>query len=294
MRPRVFLSHSKADKTFIERVAGDLRPALTDVWYDEWEIPAGSSFRREITGGIEDSDLFFVYLTPHSAGSYWVQHELDTAFVLESNERRKALALFVSDETTRKTLPSDLQSIHSPIFNDDEYLPSFSKLVARAWESMGERRIEETKRKARLRQIELENENKTLQLTIARASMTSMADIPGLMSILESMKFRINNLEVSLQRVFQHLALALATSASLSHLQHLLLTRLGAVGPFDSTPKLWEVSEYTMSDIVGPLIIRDLVQLDPSHGEVIDDYYFLTELGKRVAKELLDSPPNAV
>ena len=59
MKPKVFLSHSKKDKEFVERIANDLRYARVDVWYDDWEIPSGTSFRREIVDGIESSDLFF-------------------------------------------------------------------------------------------------------------------------------------------------------------------------------------------------------------------------------------------
>ena len=71
-RPRVFLSHSKRDRAFIERLASDLRLALIDVWYDDWEIPPGDSLRRRILSeGIPESDLFFIYITDNSLSSYW-------------------------------------------------------------------------------------------------------------------------------------------------------------------------------------------------------------------------------
>ncbi len=84
MKPKIFLSHSKVDKTIIEKIANDLRVARVDVCYDEWEIPPGVSFRSQITKGIDDCDLFFIYLTEGSAKSYWVQHELDTAFIKQA------------------------------------------------------------------------------------------------------------------------------------------------------------------------------------------------------------------
>ena len=88
MKPRVFLSHSKADRQFIERLANDLRAARIDVWYDEWEIPSGVSFRKRIfEDGITESDLFFVYLTAASAASHWSEREIDAAFVLDAEAR---------------------------------------------------------------------------------------------------------------------------------------------------------------------------------------------------------------
>lgn len=59
MKPKVFLSHSKKDKQFIEKVANDLRSCGIDVWYDEWEIPPGESIRKKIfEEGITSCDLF--------------------------------------------------------------------------------------------------------------------------------------------------------------------------------------------------------------------------------------------
>jgi hypothetical protein len=70
-KPRVFLSHSKKDREFIERLAGDLRASQVDVWYDEWEIPPGDSLRGRIFGeGIIES-----------VNSFWCQRELDAAAV---------------------------------------------------------------------------------------------------------------------------------------------------------------------------------------------------------------------
>ena len=63
MKPRVFLSHSKKDEDFIIKIANDLRVAQIDSWYDDWEIPPGTSIRRKIfEEGIPNCDVFFVYI----------------------------------------------------------------------------------------------------------------------------------------------------------------------------------------------------------------------------------------
>jgi hypothetical protein len=286
MKPRVFLSHSKNDKNLIEKIANDLRSARVDVWYDEWEIPPGDSFRHQLTKGIDESDLFFVYLTESSANSYWVQHELDTAFIKQANAGRTILALFVDSDDVRKQLPTDIQAIHSPVLNNDVYLRPLSQLISRAWESYSQRIVQESISKSRVRQLELENEIKNLELTIARASSAEFTDIDKILSDLDGKKYIIANKEVTLRKVFELLSNALATSSNLAHLQLLFLKRLGVEKIADNMRGLSSVSEYRISDLIGPLVIIGLVHIQPPQGEILDDYYFLTELGKKVAAKL--------
>lgn len=57
--PSLFLSHSSADKTFVEKLAKDLEGVGVNVWFDKWEIKVGDSltgrsrraFRPTITLG---------------------------------------------------------------------------------------------------------------------------------------------------------------------------------------------------------------------------------------------------
>ncbi len=283
MKPRVFLSHSKDNKKIIEKIASDLRSARVDVWYDEWEIPPGDSFRRQITKGIDESDLFFIYLTDSSAKSYWVQHELDTAFVKQGNSGRNILALFVDSDQVRSQLPTDLQAIHSPVFNDDDYLRPLCQLISRGWESYSQRIVQDSTSKSRMKQLELENEIKTLELTIARASSADFADIQKIFSNLENRKFLIADKEVTLLYVFKVLSNEFATSAHIIYLERLLLKDLGLDQNVDS---LKAGGIYRIRDLIGPLVILGLVYIQPPHGELTDDYYYLTEMGKKVASNL--------
>lgn len=281
MKPRVFLCHSKSDRILIEKIANDLRAAYIDVWYDEWGIPPGHSFRRQITKGMEDSDLFFVYLTPHSAKSYWVQHELDAAFAKQATEGRNLLALFFDADTTRKLLPFDIQALHSPVLDNNEYLRPFSQLVSKAWDSCSERVMIENASKYRTGMLELENEVKTLELTIARANSADVADIGKILQHLERKQFIIDGKPVTLQHLFGIIANALAISSTLGQLEYLITEAIGI-----KNKRLLQVSEHLISDIVGPLVIQGLVHIQPQHGKLLDDYYYLTELGKKVAATL--------
>ncbi len=69
-KPTVFLSHSKKDRKFIEKIAQDLRKYRIDAWYDDWEIPPGKSLRKKIfEEGIANCNAFFVYLSLNSIDS---------------------------------------------------------------------------------------------------------------------------------------------------------------------------------------------------------------------------------
>ncbi len=141
MKPRVFLSHSKADREYIEKIANDLKSAQLDVWYDEWEIPAGASLRSKIfDDGIAKCDLFFVYLTPNSIASRWVKEELDAAFVKEFESRAGCLALFVDSEHTRTRLGVDLKARKIPVIGESSYAQGLLQICAQAWKAASERR----------------------------------------------------------------------------------------------------------------------------------------------------------
>lgn len=283
MKPRIFLSHSKSDKVFVEKIANDLRSARVDAWYDEWEIPPGESFRREITNGIAEADLFFIYFTKNSVNSYWVQHELDTAFIKEANAGRTILAFFVDSEDVRKQLTIDVQAIHSPVFSQKTYKKALCLLLSRAWESYSKRILQETEAKLKTKQLELENQVKTLELTIARSSSAEFADIQKLSDNLKNRIHSIEGKKVSLRYIFKSLANALATSSTLSHLKYLLLKKLGLEKTVGS---LKYDGDFIISDVIGPLVILGLIHVQPPSGEIIDDYYYLTELGKKVAANL--------
>lgn len=46
--PSLFLSHSSADKTFVEKLAKDLEGVGVNVWFDKWEIKVGDSLTGKI------------------------------------------------------------------------------------------------------------------------------------------------------------------------------------------------------------------------------------------------------
>lgn len=76
---RVFVSYSRRNKTFAERLARDLDDAGLDVWVDWRQIQVGEFWRDEIFRGIERSDILVICLSPPAVQSEWVQREVITA-----------------------------------------------------------------------------------------------------------------------------------------------------------------------------------------------------------------------
>ena len=76
---RVFVSYSRRNKNFAERLARDLGDAGLEVWIDFRQIHAGEMWQEEIFRGIERSNIIIACLSPDAVVSEWVQREVNTA-----------------------------------------------------------------------------------------------------------------------------------------------------------------------------------------------------------------------
>ncbi|MDZ4669903.1 MAG: TIR domain-containing protein [Phototrophicales bacterium] len=76
---RVFVSYSRRNKIFAERIARDLGDAGMEVWIDFRQIHGGEQWQDEIYRGIERSQIVVVCLSPDAVKSDWVQREVLTA-----------------------------------------------------------------------------------------------------------------------------------------------------------------------------------------------------------------------
>lgn len=110
-----FLSHSSVDKPFIRQLAADLTANGVDVWLDEQRIRVGDSVPEKLAQGLAGSDFFLIAMSEHSAGSAWVQKELNNALVNEVQRRKVHILPLRLDDTP---MP--------PIIGDKKYA-NFSK-----------------------------------------------------------------------------------------------------------------------------------------------------------------------
>jgi non-specific serine/threonine protein kinase len=72
---RVFISYSRKDLAFVQRLAKDLKAAGLDSWYDLSGLEIGSRWGKEIQNSIQQSQYFLVVLSPDSIASEWVEKE---------------------------------------------------------------------------------------------------------------------------------------------------------------------------------------------------------------------------
>jgi len=72
---QVFISYSRTDMEFVQRLATDLEHAGFDVWWDLTDIQGSDVWERKIEEGLRNCKYFIVVLTPASLESRWVRRE---------------------------------------------------------------------------------------------------------------------------------------------------------------------------------------------------------------------------
>lgn len=86
---QLFISYSRRDLPFVERLAADLKQSGFEVWYDVSRLRGGARWRTEIQKAIKNSQFVVVVLSPDSVESEWVERE----FLFSSNLKRKIIPL---------------------------------------------------------------------------------------------------------------------------------------------------------------------------------------------------------
>src|SRR5689334_1097111 len=72
---RVFISYSRKDIQFAERLEDDLSLRDIEVWRDKTNIQPGSSWSDEIQNALDTSDTMLLIVTPDSMASQYVSDE---------------------------------------------------------------------------------------------------------------------------------------------------------------------------------------------------------------------------
>ncbi|MFN8371620.1 MAG: toll/interleukin-1 receptor domain-containing protein, partial [Anaerolineae bacterium] len=92
----VFLSYSRKDKTFVERVHASLAADGRDVWVDWEDIPLTADWWGEICSGIEAANTFIFVISPDSVSSPVCNMEIDHA--TRHNKRLVPIVRIPADE----------------------------------------------------------------------------------------------------------------------------------------------------------------------------------------------------
>ena len=195
--PRVFLSHSKADIDFIQRVCDDLRHCQIDPWLDEIDIRHGEPWLDAIfESGIPTCDCILVYLTESSIESTMVKKEIDASIMQKLKDSQVAFLPYVRQEALRGNLRSDLQALQAPEWNDDNYHDMFPRVVAEIWHSYMDRSISAATNSEKVKRLEAEaalkeQQAKTEATIFSGAEEKDFSFIRESLNIEQSAKFSI-------------------------------------------------------------------------------------------------------
>jgi hypothetical protein len=122
--PDVFISYSRKDKEFVEKLVKALEDKKRDVWVDFEDIPFASEWWDEIQKGIESSEsaIFVIsqdYLASEVCG-------LEVNYVHKNNKR---IVPIVFEKPEKNTVPDTLAALNWIFFdNPDQFDDSFGKL----------------------------------------------------------------------------------------------------------------------------------------------------------------------
>jgi hypothetical protein len=75
----VFLSYSRRDQAFVDRLIAELEREHLDVWIDREDIPGGAEWEATITRAVKECAILVVVLSPEAAASEYVPKELSLA-----------------------------------------------------------------------------------------------------------------------------------------------------------------------------------------------------------------------
>ncbi|MBC8550456.1 MAG: toll/interleukin-1 receptor domain-containing protein [Candidatus Brocadiales bacterium] len=158
-KPIVFLSHSKKDIPFIDKLASDLRKCQIECWLDSEEIRAGKPWLKVIfEDGIPTCDVVIVYLTENSIQSKMVKKEIDASLIEQLSENGVSFIPYVNNAKLRDELRSDIRTLQCLEWNTNNYNEILPSVVAEIWHCYMERMINFAVTQEKNRRLELEIE----------------------------------------------------------------------------------------------------------------------------------------
>ena len=114
----VFISYSRHDEPFVERLRAALADAGIDVWVDREDIGPAVEWRREIELGIEGADVFAFVISPDSLRSEPCRRELEHALATH-----KRIAPLLRREPDSVPVPDELAAATTSSFAPTRFPP---------------------------------------------------------------------------------------------------------------------------------------------------------------------------
>jgi hypothetical protein len=124
--PNVFISYSRKDKEFAEKLVNALEAEGRDVWIDYEDIPFASEWWDEICGGIEASEAAVFIISPDSLESKVCGLEVN--YAIKNNKR--LIPILYREAQNRTNVPTEISHLNWIYFNTpDIFDQSYKKLL---------------------------------------------------------------------------------------------------------------------------------------------------------------------
>ena len=120
----IFICYSRKDKEFAFSLKDALENAGKEVWIDTVDLPASSTWRKEIEEAITQSIAFVYLITPNSLESEYCQKEFETA----NNQNKRIFPILLSG-TIDKSVPKIISSRQWLYWQNIENGNDFTKLL---------------------------------------------------------------------------------------------------------------------------------------------------------------------
>jgi len=102
----VFISYSRHDQQFVDRLASDLRQRGVELWIDRESIAAGQSWQEQIGRALRDASALIFIISSNSMKSQWMVAELEAFWAT-----KKKLIPAVIEEVDTSALPPSIAEI---------------------------------------------------------------------------------------------------------------------------------------------------------------------------------------
>ncbi|EHQ07863.1 toll/interleukin-1 receptor domain-containing protein [Leptonema illini] len=94
----VFISYSRTDSAFVDKLAVELVKERMNVWLDRWELKVGDSLLDRIQQAIQNADYLCIVLSKAAVESEWCRKELNAGLMRELEERHIILLPILIDD----------------------------------------------------------------------------------------------------------------------------------------------------------------------------------------------------
>jgi len=109
----IFISYSRSDSEFVDRLAMQLVGRNARIWLDKWELNVGDSLLDRIQEAVQGASALVVVLSQASVASEWCRREINGGLIRELDEKRVVV------------MPVLLEDCEVPIFLRDKLFADF-------------------------------------------------------------------------------------------------------------------------------------------------------------------------